>query len=104
MPHPQRRSPPRQCSIPDPLLHINDVQKIIPKGVNAALYADDLAIWTTEENIGTAKVRLQITLDNLKMWIHDWIMKVNAEKTIYTTFTLSTKKKLQLSSHSMGRN
>ena len=73
-------------------IYINDVQKIIPKGVNAALYADDLAIWTTEENIGTAKVRLQITLDNLKMWTHDWIMKVNAEKTTYTTFTLSTKK------------
>ena len=68
------------------------MQKIIPKGVNAALYADDLAIWTTEENIGTAKVRLQITLDNLKMWTHDWIMKVNAEKTAYMTFTLSTKK------------
>ena len=26
------------------------------------------------------------------MWTHDWIMKVNAEKTTYTTFTLSTKK------------
>ena len=45
-------------------IYINDLQKIIPKGVNAA-------IWTTEENIGTAKVRLQITLDNLKMWTHD---------------------------------
>ena len=73
-------------------IYINDIQKIIPKGVNAALYADDLAIWTTKENIGTAKVRLQITLDNLKMWTHDWIMKDNAEKTTYTTFTLSTKK------------
>ena len=61
-------------------IYINDIQKIIPKGVNAALYADDLAIWTTEENIETAKVRLQITLDNPKMWTHDWIMKVNAEK------------------------
>ena len=75
-------------------IYINDVQKTIPKGVNAALYADDLAIWTTEENIGTAKVRLQIALDNLKMWTYDWIMKINAEKTTYTTFTLSTKKTL----------
>ena len=37
-------------------------------------------------------MRLEITLDNLKMWTHDWIMKVNAEKATYTTFTLSTKK------------
>ena len=26
------------------------------------------------------------------MWTHDWIMKDNAEKITYTTFTLSTKK------------
>ena len=72
-----------QGSVLSPILfsiYINDVQKIVTKGVNAALYADDLAIWTTEENIGTAKVRLQTTLDNLKMWTLEWIMKVNAEK------------------------
>ncbi|RUS82209.1 hypothetical protein EGW08_010023 [Elysia chlorotica] len=95
-----------QGSVLSPILfsiYINDIQKIIPKGVNAALYADDLAIWATEESIGTAKVRLQNALDNLKMWTHDWIMKVNAEKTTYTTFTLSTKKTSAIS-HSMGRN
>ena len=93
MPHPQRRSPPRQFSIPDPLLHIYQRgTENHTKRSQCSSYADDLAIWTTEENIGTAKVRLQITLDNLKMWTHDWIMKVNAEKTTYTTFTLSTKK------------
>ena len=37
-------------------------------------------------------MRLQITLDNLKMWTHDWFMKVNAKKTTYTTFTLSAQK------------
>ncbi|KAK3766526.1 hypothetical protein RRG08_056456 [Elysia crispata] len=67
-------------------------QAVIPKGVNAALYADDLAIWTTEENIRTAKVRLQNALENLNMWTQDWIMKANAKKTTFTIFTLSTKK------------
>ena len=73
-------------------IYINDIQSVIPKGVNAALYADDLAIWTTEENIGTAKVRLQNALENLNMWTQDWIMKANAKKTTFTIFTLSTKK------------
>ena len=73
-------------------IYINDIQSVIPKGVNAALYADDLAIWTIEENIGTAKVRLQNALENLNMWTQDWIMKANAKKTTFTIFTLSTKK------------
>ena len=73
-------------------IYINDVQKVISKGVNAALYADDLALWATEEYIGTAKTRLQSTLDNLNEWTNDWIMKTNPQKTTYTVFTLSTKK------------
>ena len=71
---------------------VNDIQSTIPKGVKAALYADDLALWATEEHVGTAKVRLQEALNNLDVWTKDWQMKANAQKTTFTIFSLSTKK------------
>ena len=74
------------------LLFINDICKIKCNRVKGAMYADDLALICTEESIGTAKARLQMTLDDLSKWTKDWGMKVNAAKTTYTTFSLSTKK------------
>ncbi|GFR94763.1 hypothetical protein ElyMa_004412200 [Elysia marginata] len=50
-------------------------------------------IWpfcATEEYSGTAKVRLQMALDTLRMWTGKWLMKINPEKTFFTTFTSST--------------
>ena len=73
-------------------IFVNDIQSILPKGVQGALYADDMAMWTTEEHIGTAQIRLQEALDNITKWTEDWMMKMNPDKTTYTTFTLSTKK------------
>ncbi|GFR86745.1 RNA-directed DNA polymerase from mobile element jockey [Elysia marginata] len=72
-------------------IFMNDCQTILPKGVYGAIYADDMAIWTTEEYIGTAQARLQLALEALRMWTEKWLMKINPEKTTYTTFTLSTK-------------
>ena len=50
-------------------------------------------------------MRLQITLDNLKMWTHDWIMKVNAEKNnLHDIHTVNEKKTsviLTLSEHKL---
>ena len=73
-------------------IFVNDIQSTIPKGVKAALYADDLALWATEEHIGTAKIRLQEALNKLDAWTKDWLMKANAQKTTFTIFSLSTKK------------
>ncbi|GFR83827.1 RNA-directed DNA polymerase from mobile element jockey [Elysia marginata] len=83
-----------QGSVLSPTLfsvYINDVQTILPKGVNASLYADGLPLWTTEEYIGTVNYRLQRTLENFTDWIKDWIMKANPKKTTYTVLILSTK-------------
>ncbi|GFR99360.1 hypothetical protein ElyMa_004526600 [Elysia marginata] len=44
-----------------------------------------------EEYSGTAQMCLQMALDALRMWKEKWLMKVDAEKTTLTTFTLSTK-------------
>ncbi|GFR60787.1 RNA-directed DNA polymerase from mobile element jockey [Elysia marginata] len=72
-------------------MFMNDIQTIVPKGVYGTMYADDMAIWATEEYTGTAQARLQLALDALRMWTEKWLMKINPEKTTFTTFTLSTK-------------
>ncbi|GFR83857.1 RNA-directed DNA polymerase from mobile element jockey [Elysia marginata] len=56
-------------------MFMNDIQTILPKVVYGAMYADDMAIWATEEYTGTAHSRLQLTLDALRMWTEKWLMK-----------------------------
>ena len=74
------------------LIFINDIQKQISKKVYTSLYADDLAPLCTEEELGTAKIRLQTTLNGISKRASDWGLSVNNSKTTYTVFTLSTKK------------
>ena len=73
------------------LIFLNDLTKTISPNVKAVLYADDLAILCTEESLILAQGRLQTTLDRLDLWTKDWSMQVNATKTNYTIFSLSTK-------------
>ena len=47
------------------LIFINDIQEQISKRVFSSLYADDLAFLCTEEELVTAKARLQPTLNNI---------------------------------------
>ena len=42
------------------LLFINDLVSELPKGVKAALYADDLVVWCKEEYATTATYRMQL--------------------------------------------
>ena len=68
---------------------MNSIQNIIKPHVKAALYADDLALICSEDSCGTAQVRLQECLTLLET--EDWAMSVNAAKTTYSIFSLSTK-------------
>ena len=89
------------------LVFINDIQKQISKKVYPSLYADDLALLCTEEELGTAKIRLQTTLNGISKWASDWGLSVNKTKTTYTVFTLSTKKcdvKLKMNSWSLQKD
>ena len=47
------------------LISINDIQKQTPYKVYPSLYADDLALLCTEKELGTAKIRLQTTLNGI---------------------------------------
>ena len=89
------------------LISINDIQKQIFKKVCPSLYADDLALLCTEEELGTAKIRIQITLNGISKWASDWGLSVNKTKTTYTVFTLSTKKcnvKLEMNGWSLHKD
>ena len=56
------------------LIFMNDIDEILSRKVNAVMYADDLAIWCSEESVGTTKIRLQKTMDNLAKWTDQWAM------------------------------
>ena len=45
------------------LVFINDLVSELSRGVNAALYADDLVLWCKEEHASTANNRIQQTID-----------------------------------------
>ena len=73
------------------LIYINDIVKDLPKHVHGAIYADDLVIWSTEEHLTTANYRLREALKVLEEWTRKWLLTINAEKTTYTIFSLSTR-------------
>ena len=73
------------------ILFMNDLVPELPKGVHAALYADDLVLWSTEEYATTATYRMQQALDMLTAWTNTWCVTINKEKSSATLFTLSTK-------------
>ena len=73
------------------LIFINDLIQHIPRKVKSSMYADDLALISTEEYIGTSKFRLQDALNNLNLWSKEWGMTINSKKTTYSIFSLSTK-------------
>ena len=75
------------------ILFINDIVAELPRGVNAALYADDLVLWCSEEYATTATYRIQNALKNVAAWAERWCVTVNREKTTATLFTLSSKAK-----------
>ena len=73
------------------ILFINDIIPELPKGVHAALYADDLVLWCSEEYATTATYRMQLALDKITGWTSTWCVTINKEKSSATLFTLSTK-------------
>ena len=57
-----RKKPQRNTLIQTTPL-INDLVSELPKGIKAALYADDLVIWCKEEYATTATYRMQLAAD-----------------------------------------
>jgi len=50
---------------------INDLVSELPRGVKAALYADDLLLWCKEEHASAANYRIQQAIDQRTAWTED---------------------------------
>ena len=74
------------------LIFIRDILHRMPKNIQGAIYADDLALWCNEEYITTANYRLQQALQVIESWAQSWLVKVNEKKTTFTIFSLSNQK------------
>ena len=73
------------------LVYINDLPELFSPYVHRALHADDLAIWTAAETIGTAQTRMQDAISKVEQWAKDWRVTINESKTAPTLFSLSNK-------------
>ena len=73
-------------------MFIDDLVSELPRGVKAALYADDILLWCKEEHASTANNRIQKVIDQLTAWTEDWLVTVNKDKSSTSLFTLSPKK------------
>lgn len=71
------------------LVYINDVADVIKAG--KTIYADDLALWQTQERIAVASGKLNDDLSRLNNYCREWKLKINCSKTVYTIFTKSHK-------------
>ena len=69
-------------------IFINDITDSFPPGVETSMYADDLAIWSSHQDIREAEKLLQVALDALDSWAEKWKMTVSLEKTVSTIFSL----------------
>ena len=75
------------------LIYINDIMKDMHPRIQGAMYADDLVLWRAEESIYVAKNRIQQALDVLCEWTKRWMVRLNADKTTYSVFSLSPNQK-----------
>ena len=72
---------------------INDLQQAIERtpGVQCLLYADDVVIWSTSSSVDSLEETMNNVLTNIATWCRNNKMMLNAEKTVFELFTLSTK-------------
>ena len=68
-------------------LFIGDIVKDLGSEVKTSLFADDLAIWTQDEDPRQCERKIQKAIDKIETWANQWRMELNAEKTEYILFT-----------------
>ncbi len=62
-------------------LFLNEIEKVLPEGVNIALYADDIAIWTTNKDDATSLRKIIEDLENIRKYLKDKCLFLNVQKT-----------------------
>ena len=67
------------------LAYVHDLQGIL--GSQNAMFADDLAIWSSGKDVATLQNRLQEDLNRIEDYANRWRLVVNTEKTVHSIFT-----------------
>ena len=63
------------------LIFIKDIIDKLPKNMQGAIYADDLALWCSEEYVSAANYRIQLALQVMTTWTRSWLVKINEKRT-----------------------
>jgi hypothetical protein len=66
-------------------LYINDTPQT--SGVNLALFADDICLYTTERKEGYVLRKIKRGLNSMAAWGERWNIKINEDKTRVIYFT-----------------
>ena len=69
------------------LVFINDLPDVLK--IEKALYADDLAMWTTSKYTIMNRRNVNQSLESLGKYCDEWKLQINTDKTVYTVFSLS---------------
>ena len=67
-------------------IYFSDVIISIPKSIDKALFADDLAIWCSDSSIKVIEYNLQRGINKIVAFCEQWGLLLNKKKTVYTVF------------------
>ena len=72
------------------LFFIDGLTKVVPEGVDEALFADDASIWTSNTDLNIANRKIQLAIDAIADWSKTKKMEINVNKSEVTFFSTST--------------
>jgi len=73
------------------LFYIDEVRKVVPKGVGVSMYADDLALYALHHDKVKAQEMVQTAVDAVELWSRAKKLKLNAAKCEASFFSNDTK-------------
>ena len=72
------------------LFYIDELARLIPDSVTAALYADDVSILASARTLRRAESLTQQAVDRVVGWSREWRLSLNTMKSEVSFFSLST--------------
>ena len=81
-----------QGSVISPLLfliYINDLPEAV-EDVQVSMFADDVAVWAQDRELGKAQQKVQTAIDRIDEWSNKWKLTISTGKTECSFFTTNT--------------